>query len=981
MQNVIIISLGNEIDRYAELLKEEFGIIRMPADSALTKDLSSARFILYSFRAIQYRLDNRIKTELELPVIAIVSESDVYDHDDPIGKLLFYGISEPIAEPIPDKLFLLRIRHALKRYSSTYQARLNYSYKMYKMEKFISRMEYWISSCKNETFEILCIDIERIKVLNEIYGYEKVDDLLCYLEQRIINLIGSKQAVTGRYNADILIFINSSESEFLFSLPHLLESWTEEYKFPDKINFNIGMCAADNPAMPAMKIIDRAKLAANTVKEDSSSSIAFYGKNIYSRILEEQIYSSEIERAIENREFILYAQPQTDMISGKTVGAEILIRWKHPKRGLLYPADFIPTMERTGYIRRIDLYVFEETCRFMRSIMDKGIAPPPFSVNFSGISFYYDDLCRKVCEITDKYRIPKRLIQLEITESTYVDGIKNFRSTFQDLKSSGFTIIMDDFGSGYSSLNSLRSYDIDIIKLDINFLKNWDTEASGSRSKIIVESILQMTGKLDLAVIVEGVETKEQSNFLINICCRYVQGFYYFKPMPAEELALKIDEGSISVDTNGIRKHDPSFSVIRKDLFHENRFAAAAAELDGSTIAMRFCNPAFTSLTGIDLNKPETTSCDFLDFITEESKSAVLDAGKAVMEGRLNIVNISVTLAHNGEPYKNVVLYIFSLKRNGGDNMLAFIADSYTENTDLLLSSIANILGQTIDVITEITIPSFTYRQLTLSKKNYFDVESCGEYAPAYMHMINDEIEPGDIPSVSAVFSPDNLQKFIDDPETSDTVSVKYRLKNAPETTWMESSAVFIRNSVPQKIIVLAKDVTANVEFKKVSELAKHDYLTHTMNRSAIPKIESLLRSEKYSDADHAVCMIDVDNFKIVNNTYGHYEGDKCLKTISGIIKSRCSGKDSIVRFGGDEFLVYLAAVPSEQYALEWANSVIDDIKHIDGNENGLVSISVGIAFSKPPHDLFGNVYREADKALYKAKRNRKGRAAVYGVK
>ena len=222
--------------------------------------------------------------------------------------------------------------------------------------------------------------------------------------------------------------------------------------------------------------------------------------------------------------------------------------------------------------------------------------------------------------------------------------------------------------------------------------------------------------------------------------------------MPAEELALKIDEGSISVDTNGIRKHDPSFSVIRKDLFHENRFAAAAAELDGSTIAMRFCNPAFTSLTGIDLNKPETTSCDFLDFITEESKSAVLDAGKAVMEGRLNIVNISVTLAHNGEPYKNVVLYIFSLKRNGGDNMLAFIADSYTENTDLLLSSIANILGQTIDVITEITIPSFTYRQLTLSKKNYFD--------NFYIYHVNTELFPADF---SLVFDKNhlNIQKYV----------------------------------------------------------------------------------------------------------------------------------------------------------------------------------------------------------------------------
>lgn len=198
----------------------------------------------------------------------------------------------------------------------------------------------------------------------------------------------------------------------------------------------------------------------------------------------------------------------------------------------------------------------------------------------------------------------------------------------------------------------------------------------------------------------------------------------------------------------------------------------------------------------------------------------------------------------------------------------------------------------------------------------------------------------------------------------------------------MESSAIFIRDSVPQKIIVLAKNVTPEVEYKKVSELATHDYLTNAMNRSAMPKIENSLRAEKYSHSEHAVCMIDVDNFKNINDTHGHYEGDKWLKEISRIIATQCSDKDSIVRFGGDEFLVYLADIPSEKYAVDWANSVLKEIKSINGNSSGEISVSIGIAFSSPPHDRFDEAYRNADKALYKVKkRRRKGSAYIYKEK
>ncbi|WP_124097951.1 GGDEF domain-containing protein [Ruminococcus sp. Marseille-P6503] len=979
MQDVILCSVENEIDRYAQLLKSEYNIIRVPAGNTFGDEYKSAKFILSSYKAILYRIDNRITSTLNLPVIVIVSENDMYDYDDPIGKLLFYGITEPIAEPVSDRIFMLRIHNTLKRYAGVEKVRLNYSYKMYKMERFISRMEYWLSSCKNESFEILCIDIERIKILNEIYGAAKIDDLICFIEQKIINMTETKQAITGRFDADLLIFINSKESEFIFSLQHLLDIWIKEYKFPDKISFNIGAYIVENPSMPAMKIIDRAKIAANSIKTDSSSKIAFYGKNIYSRILEEQIYISEIERAFENKEFVLYTQPQVDMTSEKIVGAEVLIRWDHPKKGLLSPADFIPAMERTGYIRRIDLYILEETCRYIRELLDRGLNPPPFSVNFSGLSFYYENLYEKICGITEKYDIPKKLIQIEITESTYTDGIQNLRATFTKLKDSGYTIIMDDFGSGYSSLNSLKSYNIDIIKLDMNFLKNWSAPDSKNKSRIILQAVLQMMDKLKLAVIAEGVEAKNQISFLTNASCRYAQGFYYYKPMPAQQFAEKIANGAVEIDTNGIYRN--SGNIDGKEIIKETNFAAASMEIqDGSLIISR-CNYAFTKLTKIDPHKHSAGRPELLSYIAESSKDSLLNACKAVMEQKSGVENVSVTLLENGKPFRTIRFYIFLLETGGSSNTLVCIADPYTAETELSLLSVSRILGHTIDVITEITLPSFTYRQLALRKKEYYGVNKSGNYESAYTRMIQNEIEPEDIPKLNAVFSIDNLKKFNENPALGDTVSVKYRLKNTPEVTWMESSAIFIRDSVPQKIIVLAKNVTSEVEYKKVSELAAHDYLTNAMNRSAMPKIENSLRAEKYSNSEHAVCMIDVDNFKNINDSYGHYEGDKWLKEISRIISAQCSEKDSIVRFGGDEFLVYLADIPSEKYAAEWADSVLKKIKSI--NDSGAeISVSIGIAFSLPPHDRFDEAYRNADKALYKVKKKRrKGSAYVYREK
>ncbi|WP_320130596.1 EAL domain-containing protein [uncultured Sphaerochaeta sp.] len=245
--------------------------------------------------------------------------------------------------------------------------------------------------------------------------------------------------------------------------------------------------------------------------------------------IKEQILLKQISFALETSQIIFYLQPVFNTKKLKFISAEALARWQHPEQGLISPDIFIPPFERHSRIHEIDLYILDAVCSFQHSLLKEGIRPLPISVNLSQLDFYDQALSDKILFIVEKYGVPHFLICFEITESTYMDNQKQLLATLQSLKNLGFSILLDDFGSGYSSLDILSKAPIDILKIDKDFIQMIGCSKKGERA---LQTIVNLSIDLKIDVIAEGVETKEQSNFLAAIGCTHIQGYFYAKPMP-----------------------------------------------------------------------------------------------------------------------------------------------------------------------------------------------------------------------------------------------------------------------------------------------------------------------------------------------------------------------------------------------------------------------------------------------------------------
>ena len=254
-------------------------------------------------------------------------------------------------------------------------------------------------------------------------------------------------------------------------------------------------------------------------------------------LLKEQELISEMEPALAKRQFILYLQPQYDYTTNTMTGAEALVRWKHPEKGLIPPGLFIPIFENNGFICKLDLYVWEEACRLLRKWIDLGLNPVPISVNISRRDIYSQNLVDIFENLIKTYKLDPRMLRLEITESAYMDNPEQLIKVVDDLRDLGFCIEMDDFGSGYSSLNTLKDVPVDVLKLDMKFIMSatQGTDSEKSKGGHILSSIVRMANWLKLPVIAEGIETGIQADYLKSIGCFYMQGYYFAKPMPVDE--------------------------------------------------------------------------------------------------------------------------------------------------------------------------------------------------------------------------------------------------------------------------------------------------------------------------------------------------------------------------------------------------------------------------------------------------------------
>ncbi|MDE5582597.1 MAG: GGDEF domain-containing phosphodiesterase [Ruminococcus sp.] len=402
---------------------------------------------------------------------------------------------------------------------------------IYNKDYFFETAHGLIVNNPDKKYYIICSDVKNFKLVNDIFGVETGDDLLRKIA-RLMTYIGKESGVYGRLSSDrFAVCLESSHfnEEMILDYTNMIDSLPENDAF--KVHIHIGVYEVIDRNIRVSVMCDRANLAIKTIKDSYENVVAYYDSHIREDFINEQKVISEFENAIESGQFRAYVQPQITT-GGKINGGEVLVRWIHPTDGMIPPFRFIEIFEQTGLISRLDCYMWELACIQLDKWKKEGRKDYYLSVNISQKDFYLLDVYLVITSLVRKYRINPKCLHLEITETAIMNNPSVQLKLIQRLRNFGFIIEIDDFGSGYSSLNTLKDLSADVLKVDMGFLRN--TENKEERSKKILQMIVSLAKSLDMEVITEGVETKEQVDFLMDFGCDVFQGYFFAKPMPVE---------------------------------------------------------------------------------------------------------------------------------------------------------------------------------------------------------------------------------------------------------------------------------------------------------------------------------------------------------------------------------------------------------------------------------------------------------------
>lgn len=492
----------------------------------------------------------------------------------------------------------------------------------------------------NESYLLVYGDIDRFKVYNDLFGAPAGDRLLADIGTMIRDLMPAG-AAAARLRADHFVCCCSRSSFDPDRMLAALDAWFASYREDFTFFVRLGIFPIDDPSLDVNLMCDRALLALRSAKSGYvGSKYVFYDEKLRSSVLKEQELAGEMIAALEGGQFVPYFQPQYRYATGRMIGAEVLARWNHPAKGLLGPTEFIPVFERNGLIATFDYYMWEQACRCLRMWIDgRGVeGAPRLSVNLSRADIYRSDLCTYLKGLVERYDVPAELLHLEITESAYMEAPEQLIGAVTKLRAAGFVVEMDDFGSGYSSLNTLKDVPVDVLKLDMGFLG----ASASSRGGLILASVVRMARWLDLPLIAEGVETKQQAAYLASVGCDYMQGYLFSKPVDRETFE-KLLEGTAVEDlahpfAESLQDGAAEFWDVDSQLsliFNSYAGPAAIAEYDGETCELIRVNGEFARLLDLadEAASAELVRKNFLGVLQEEDRAALEEALRAASEG------------------------------------------------------------------------------------------------------------------------------------------------------------------------------------------------------------------------------------------------------------------------------------------------------------------------------------------------------------
>ena len=795
-----------------------------------------------------YTFLDRIRNDQILSRIPVIVTTQSDSEEDELIALS-HGATDYVPKPYRPRVILHRVASLIKLCETSAmvdQFMYDSLTGLYSREYFFTKVRDILNEHPETEYSIICSNIENFKLFNDTYGNNEGDRLLREGAEITRRMLGD-DGFAGRYAADRFLCLTTRGKEMLDreSFGH---HGIEVSPLMRSIVMRWGIYAITDRSVPIEQMCDRAMLAANSIKGQYNRYFATYDDELRGKLLREQAITRSMESALAEGQFTVYLQPKYSLTCECLAGAEALVRWNHPTLGFITPGEFIPLFERNGFIARLDQYVWEQVCALLRSWQDRGLPPLPVSVNISRADVLRMDLVKALREMIATYGIDPSCLHLEITESAYAESSGPIISAVDELRALGFVVEMDDFGSGYSSLNTLSCMRLDVLKLDMRFIQSEIAKPAGQS---LLGDIVTMAHRLSLSVVAEGIETREQVLRLQAIGCDYAQGYYFSRPLPVDE-------------------------------FERLRSEQRTADAQSIAASRRGADPSGLLVVDADPDYRRKVHNLFAEqYHILEAASAGEALAHISAEGSEGICVVIVSTAL---PDRGAMRIMDTLRRN----------------------------------------------------PHYWEI--------SVLATMDSGIAPKDELTM-AMAADDFLCKRHLLPDLRRRVT---RLMDAAGFRARESALI---------------------------DEASRDPLTGLLNRRGLQKAILSLRRD---DLPVTLCLFDLDNLKAVNDSCGHGAGDRMILAFASLLRANTRSGDILCRYGGDEFIVVLKQLADAQVVLEKGEQICRSLQESLEGEPFTASCSGGIALC-PAKDRPGAwLIERADRALYCAKRQQKGRCMLW---
>lgn len=541
----------------------------------------------------------------------------------------------------------------------------------YYNHSFMERLRKRLPEILPNTYCIVAIDIEHFRLFNKLYGRSSGDEVIRYIYTCLKQSALEYDGIDAYLGGDNFVAFLPDDDEVLNNIRQKIIKKFSKWNNTSAFFPLFGVYTIKDTSVLPELMYDHAMLALSHAEEDYKWHICRYTMEMESCLEEEVYLLAAIEEGLEKGEFTFFAQPQCNIATGQIVGAEALVRWQKPDGEVLLPGGFIPVLEKNKMIDQLDRYVWEKVCQWLKGWIDQCYSPVPISINVSRIDIYAMDVPKYIFSLLEKYQIPEHLIKIEITESAYTENNNRISHAVNTFRNRGLVVMMDDFGCGYSSLNMLKNIPVDVLKLDMRFLQFKEEERQKSAN--ILESIVNMAGLLHLPIVVEGVENESQEKFVQKLGCRYIQGFYYYKPLPIKKFEELLRDKR-QIDTQGIVYKQVEPMHIRE--FIDTNFVSDSMlnnvlgpvvffEVLGGDIKITCVNEQYFRMLG-EQHFEEDIQKEFLKRISEEERCVFHRMIEKAFENPVLGADGMIHLLREGEQKMSVYTKVFYLREREG---------------------------------------------------------------------------------------------------------------------------------------------------------------------------------------------------------------------------------------------------------------------------------------------------------------------------